>query len=1638
MEGKQPNNTQLNQIKTLIRRGQFQEALRLVEQAQATQEEELGVNWKSIHASLLQTRDDQAARLISRIRSELRSGAWVEAQQSLEMLSKIRPDHPDSATLNSELAKARGASLTKGAIDEQGEDTAMMTDAEINRLQQKKRDYENEIMLLADNPALASRATRLRAEVEEINQRLAAAQITSAAPTPAAPAPDNRLSDGAQQTAIESRQVDQPSTRDDELWKDNDAPVDPTYRRCIELAQQAQRDQVWEKALEHVANARPFAHGQRQIMVLDQLSTDIKGQQQQSLDEANDRLVSAVLDEARTLAADDRYGEALEKISGALKQVRPARRREVETLRDDLLREKGQLIGRISREFEDNLARNELAEAENRFNDLNKIDRDWDGLKTARSRLIDAKNVQARKDRIVQLQTELDKLWTRGGEADLRRARQLAQDAESEFSDVPKFGQLKIEAEQKEREIVQRNEIWSTAMMGETFQEVLAGMLAEAPDKVLPEYRITSGIRDGRLVPVVERIGEVPREIAINTLHRQIEGFSDRKAQEYARQAAAIEDGNPRYAKRLLEEAREFYLLPDTRKNELSQTIARVEKKVTTREEVERVAQVALKESDLLKAWQKLQDAKKRDPHADRVEEAKASLRPLVAAEINTRLEDRKRGLQKGMQSWEEAEREAIRYRDLIVDDEPMAEVLSRTNALINTAVKLQALQGTVDKLKNSMDDLIKNDLAAAAQRLDSLKQQAGDDHTYFPEIAMWSDLIRARRDLHAALNEIEAGYRELTQEELEQRLDRLSKLRSQVGSSSEMEETKKRLDTRRLFLMGERFYRSGGSFRDQAEEYFKNIVAAGGEDAPRANAYLQEFQNLRAEANKAKRALDDAERLVERTGDHRQAILMLEPYREQPDIGAQVRERISAYQSSWQSNLTARLEVYRKNPRLTPLDTIETTLNDLKELAPKNGQEWEQTAMPDIYGAAASIAHDSGGASLSVALELWDKAIKLAPGRKDLQEKRQLTAKTQTRWQTERELIKPLEQRQQALAQAESYWLDYVQRYANDPEAYLQLADLARQRDQFEQALTYLRPAERLDQEQGGAWQPRIQQARLAAEKGRDIQQTKQKVESRLQLDKTAEDYKMAQNALVELGKRHPDQQAELEDWLDGRRRSLIGELTRTMDGLTEQSTQRWAIALKILILDPKNGPANRQVERAYEAVIEVERDTETFIKNLTGKLEVEDDAGQRKVIKPREALQAHIEQGERLRHRAIDLSALLDEQARNRGEAPQQQQSAKESLQKLNARIRELGALRRLIQQAQGQLNGVCARAFLNWPEISPEDPFGAVSNILGEIHNMNVPFANHLTVQALSQEVADLRQRRDQIREKLQALQGAVNAEDFDAAINLLNQTFELDRRNDFDVQQNVQLQDANSPEKVRLKSNHEDDDCLLKRLQARQEQWQRVETWQRPVSLTIEPGKGALPAGNKRLVWSQHGAAMIQEYWQRGEFKTVREMIKEAIGGPDSEAPRFENCWSLERCRIYLANPIGADGQPLQEVLQGRSALSERVRKIVKARNDALQQVETDILLLKGPRRDGKPPEMERLERNETDFYVYMDEIGRLLAQLQYRNWFGRSISAQERQDVCTQLREIIQKAKEIAPHYPGLESIIPQAKNECGA
>ncbi len=1434
-----------------------------------------------------------------------------------------------------------------------------------------------------------------------------------------------------------------------------EADADPTYRELLHRALDARKLRNWSEALVMLDDARPFARGSKEEHALDELKATIRLEQERAEEEEQDQQTALLIEEASELARKNRYHHALLRLQEAKKTARPAKQGDLNDRVNRMEVERRALIDSLIQQFDQKIEAGVLDEARRIYSNLQQdIAPDLPALRELNNRLAIESEKRALDQKLKSLRTELEGLWKTGRADDARKAKIRADEdasnhpTDSAFLDLAqRAAELLREAERFDREI-------STAGQFDKILEFETDLKSryEAGFAELPIYEIKRGIRDGKTDVLITPRGYLPRDQAFNVFAEQFAAYSKQTAQDYLERAKQQAVANPRYAEQLLIETEAFPHLDDTTRQELVKYRTReVELRVSKRQQAEDMAYSALRETDILEAWRILLNAQRLDSAAEGIAQRQAmlwsALEPIVASKLDRCVDLLRTG------KWEETTREANEWLDFLPGMPAYEPLRNRAYEIKDKAIQLQAIRIQVDAMKGDMDELLQRDPDEAARRLQTLLKSAGDLESYFGfgEIRYWRDSVQAHYDLRATLSEIEAGARELPQDGLERRIERLKHLEKRRGESSELSAVLRRLTLRRKFLIAQRLYNQGGEQRDQAESALAELAEEPNEDRRPASDLLKKIREQRAQSSKASQALKDAQQAAEQHSDYARALELLREWRDQPaPLGEQIRAKIREYEKAWQERLSKQLDTFRSRPKLAPLDQIEKRLTELKVIAPMVADEWEREHMPGIYANAARIAHGTGGASYTTALLLWNRALLLAPYDPDLLAGKRATEKASTKLQVASDRARPTELLEQGLADAQSRWLEFLKNYPDDVDAFAELARLSIERERFVEALRYLHAAGEHDRTQGGTQSPSISQLRQTAEEGKDIQVTKQRIVSGLADDKTAFQYKEALDLAQQLANRHPTRFTELNDWFASHKQERIRTLKAKMLGLPQDDAERWTLAIKILTLDSRSPEGNAEVSRAVMIVEALIADTEALLNSYTGIERVKTETGLTQAIEPAQALFEQVREAIALRERAYSISDRLAQQALSLGENSRQQ-SARECVEKINARIKELQKLADLVREARAKLRTACSLAFsgivvgrtsgtahkrADARTTVYDDPFKAVSDVLGDISQSYSPYSQHLTILALSRDLAQATQNRTAIENELNGLHTALGSEEFGQALRHIDRLRTLDTKGDFELVKQVLAYDSWTKEEISLLGPHSDEDSLETRLAQRDEQWQRVDTWQGPMGLSGWQDGQPIPETCQRLSWQQHAATQCIQLRERGLFKEARQLIQEVVGDEHSSVPRLQNRWSLRRSLAYLADAQDVSGATLIEVLDQRYALSHRVQAVYQARMAAIQAIRFDLDRLLGPRSDGQASELEQLKQDQADFYGYQEAIGERLQQLQTKRFGLFPLGREQRMSVCNDLDDLIQRAKRIAPHYEGWKAITPQIQDAC--
>ncbi len=1489
------------------------------------------------------------------------------------------------------------------------------------------------------------------ATIDELQQRLLdlETEISQYAPSGTVTPGFEQEYDHLMQEAGEVRRLLRESFGPVRLSDEPAADEDPAYRALFSQAEAAYRRWEWDGALASLEDARAFARGAQQLNAIEELINTIELERKEAEIAEKDARTSGQLAEAMDLAKQERFADALAIAQQSVDSARRERKIEVQSKRDDILRRQKDLAGILLEQLKTSIERNDFREADALVAKLDQVDPELPALIELRRKVNLAKQQQEIETEIKRVEDELQRLWSSGTLRDARLARQEAERVASRYPHLSRLNDFVAYAIQQEASAAANEQIWLTGLLIEDFLKVEADLRhrREQGAAELPLYEIQELIEDGKLKPAVTQKGYLPADAALDKLDQEIGKFSSAKAKRYLDEAKQAIPADPRFALEIITVAEQFPHLPDSeRRNLRDYRVVELEPRVQTRDRVDKAASEASLIDDPIAGWTSLLSASRLDPAAKSVEDAKARLWPSVSSRVQNALIRCDEDLAAGR--WNQAERQAASLRDLLNPESPSQQPLyDRANRLVQNTVRLQSLKNEINSQTSELERLIRTEPALAEQRLRSIQRNVGDLEAFFPVLVDWQDSIRARKDLRSALQEIEEGYRNLTQAELEQRIERLRRLQQQVGEPDDLKDTRERLDLRRQFLIAQRLFDMGGGFRDEAEPILLELVTRKAEDAASAQEYRDEIQNAKSK-DQATRSLEDAAHAAA-VQDFGKAIELLKPWFDQPgELGAKIRAQAHNYERAWQKRLEGQLNAIKNNPKVAPLEQIEQRLDDLKRLAPSAGEEWQQKNMPGIYARTAAIAQRAGGDSLTTALELMDKAVQLTPNDDDLLRKRRTVRRQLTRQQATSHRSRPKEQRDQGLSDAQSAWLKFVNDFKDDAEAWLELAQLSVDRGRYDEALQYLDTAQGYDQSQGGANQPSIDQLRATTEKLKDIHDTQLAVQADLRDDNYAVQYRSASKAVDDLCQRQPDKASEIERWFSDRKQELIRRLSARMKKLPDNDPDRWALAVKIMTLDSQAPEAQAEISRAGANVRQLEIDTEALMEDFTGPSEIADAEGRLKLVEPHRSLQTQIEHAEQLQSRAFDISALLDQQALSLGQA-EGQQSAKACVEKINRRIKELKQLERLVQQGRARLRGARGKAFSSGEWVQPRpgqpspgsqstgdhDPFERIKDVLGDINALDLPFSQHITVEALRRELAETQRSRIEIATTLKRLQQAVQDENFEVIVKFIQEIEKLDADGQFEVIRNVRIYDTWLDDSLPLVGKSSDDN--IKGLtESRLAQWQVVDMWQQPMGLQGWRSESPIPSGCKRMGWRQHGEPVCRNRWQQGMFSEAGKIIQEALGADSSEVASLENRWSLRRCQHYLLDPRDPSGNPLTSVTDPKLALSRRVQQISTARQEALGAIQRDIELLEGPRSDDVLPLLERLPRDQENFYSYMDAISATLDELRRKKFGVIKLNSQQRRELCSELNQLIGNAKVIAPNYEGWDSIMPDVQENC--
>ena len=209
------------------------------------------------------------------------------------------------------------------------------------------------------------------------------------------------------------------------------------------------------------------------------------------------------------------------------------------------------------------------------------------------------------------------------------------------------------------------------------------------------------------------------------------------------------------------------------------------------------------------------------------------------------------------------------------------------------------------------------------------------------------------------------------------------------------------------------------------------------------------------------------------------------------------------------------------------------------------------------------------------------------------------------------------------------------------------------------------------------------------------------------------------------------------MEPWLTELKESLAAVLAQQLEALAPNDKERWPLALKITILDPRLPRAGAELGRAIREVAELKRETDAWWSTRSvpwKRLTRTARCGWSK-----RARRSTFRSSWRASWRSAPTTSPSCSTFRRAPSKDLKEGSeARECVKSIQKRLSELGKLEALVRRGRGQLAAACGRVFVAQLQ-GDDDPFKTVSDTLGDIVAESVSFDKHRTVGALSERLA-----------------------------------------------------------------------------------------------------------------------------------------------------------------------------------------------------------------------------------------------------------------------------------------------------------
>lgn len=1262
----------------------------------------------------------------------------------------------------------------------------------------------------------------------------------------------------------------------------------------------------------------------------------------------------------RELAAE-RYSVALTLLSKALTYAEPTEEPLIEQRIDEVQRRQASRARALEREFEQTLktAEPDLEKAERLLLHLEQVDPNWPRLNALRQELERHLEKRATQERASQARRRLEELWRSGLLSDATEALRVAQSEAAENPDIPELQGLVEEAQQKRQEAAGREETWLTGAQLGRFKETLERFeaLIRQGQTELPWYEWVQG--------KLTQTGYAPAEQAREQLYQLAVLYEDAKAAERLQQARGEMPAAPRAAEERLREGLAFEYTSDARRHELQTCLeSEVLPAVVRREAVEKTLEAALRTRDARAAWRAVQHAEMDDPQASGLEPTRQRLRLRLRQQLERDLRSAEE-MRRARRS-QEAQKQADAIRILIEGDEELDDLFQAAHELVNGCVEDQELRCVVDDGLKRIAPLAEQKPTEADQELRITEERLGKRIADFPEVEQLRTRIEARLGLVRLLRRLEDRLRSADDRELQRLEQECRRLCEEQPDVPELAQMVVRVEARRAFVAGEAARES--RLFNIAREAYQKVIDLKGDDAALARERIRQVTATEKQEEDVEAALADARRCRQQKWYER-AVSALEPWL---DMASTRRlEVISLHRDirrEWEDAALNRLKelIAQKPLRLRQIERLVLDVLTEKLQSPE-AERWQARSLPLVYRQMAQDAEESG--ELQKALGYWDKAYRYAPDDAQI-----IAGRRELRKRITFEKVRNLRAAgKKHLPQAEEDLLKLGDEYPTEAEIRLQLARVYLEQEKYAQAKSYLQVAEELDVQQEGRLVPRIEALRERIGAEEDIANSEAQIQQLLEPGDSTFDYLNAQRLFDELRNRHRTRTQELVRWYEREVQKTVRALEDQLEQLPlDDEAGRWHLAVKIWTLDENHEFARRTIGEAVNAASDLKIRVNTMIMNTAGPQT--DEQGRN--LPAEQALLEHIRHVRALQTRARVISEALDLRDRSSNVSRPEQQEAKQSLIAINNWLADLEMLQAQVERVHGLLPG--ARRSGQWHPVE---------KALADIHEGR--FQNHRAVLALATELKEAQATRIRLEQSVSELEQAVQGEQFQRTLKLLEQLQQTDARDDYGFRMRQRIRDPLDGAEVRL----EGEEGIEGRVGRKLAQWEMLQGWLVPL--------------NQRLDWFEAQAA-IQTQVRRGHFGKALELCEDALGGKAGEGVtnEFNGRWSLIKTRDYVDNLLAE--------LTGREVFSRRA-------DEALTQVKQDLEVVEGAIHELEELP-EQIERQRRDFEGHLRFIDGCVGQM--RRTRNKQRIEQSRQNALESLREI----ERMAPDYENLPSL----------